>query len=242
MEEPRGKVRCDFPPELASDEVQSPMVDFAEVVSGLSSAEADAFLGMTEDETYASGAYVFSSGDEQMGLYLVKEGLVEEYRLTEDGNKLPIARSGPGKFLALASVEGRYCCSAEAVVESVVGYLSFQKLEDLCRMFPRSTVNLIKVLVQRLGDNEERFEIQAFSSLRVRVIWALLSLYATQGPRLSGITQEALGAWAASSRPKVSMVLQELQEAGLLRLSRGEIEILDSVGLRDWVKSLTPVD
>ncbi len=242
MAEPRRKVRRDFPPALASDVVHSPRVDFAEVVRGLSSAEAEALVGMTEDETYASRTCVFSLGDQQMGLYLVKEGLVEEYRLTEDGNKLPITRSGPGKFLALASVEGRYCCFAEAVEESVVGFLSFQKMEDLCRRFPRSMVNLIEVLVRHLGDIEERLEILAFGGLRVRVIWALLSLYASHGPRLTGITQEALGEWAASSRPKVSMVLQELQEAKLLRLSRGEIEVLDPDGLQEWVKRLTPVD
>ena len=237
MAEPRRKVRRDFPADLASEEVHSSRVDFAEVVRGLSSAEAEALLGMTEDETYASRTCVFSLGDRQMGLYLVKAGLVEEYRLTEDGNKLPITRSGPGKFLALASMEGNYCCFAEAVEESVVGLLSFQKLEDLCRRFPRSTVNLIEVLVRHLGDIEERLEILAFSGLRVRVIWALLSLYTTHGPRLTGITQEALGAWAASSRPKVSAVLQELQEARLLRLSRGEIEILDSEGLQDWINA-----
>ena len=41
---------------------------------------------------------------------------------------------------------------------------------------------------------------------------------------------------------QVSAVLQELQQAKLLRLSRGEIEVLDPEGLQEWVKSLTPVD
>ena len=60
MGEPQWKARRDFPHELASDEIQSPRVDFAEVIRGLSSAEAEALLGMTEEETYASRTCVFS--------------------------------------------------------------------------------------------------------------------------------------------------------------------------------------
>ena len=45
MVEPQGKARRDSPPQLASDEVRSPRVDFAEVVRGLSSAEAEDLLG-----------------------------------------------------------------------------------------------------------------------------------------------------------------------------------------------------
>jgi CRP/FNR family transcriptional regulator len=208
------------------------------VLRGLTAEEAEAVLKTTEDRTYANGASIFSAGDPQTGICLVKQGLVEEFRLTESGAKLPMSRTGTGKLLALASVRGRYCCFAEAVEESVVGVLSFQALEALCRKFPKLAVNLLEVLASRLGEVEDRLELLAFSGLRSRVAWALLGLYGIHGPRLEGVTHEALASWAASSRPKVSMVLEELQQAGLLKLSRGMIELRDPVGLEEWAKQL----
>jgi CRP-like cAMP-binding protein len=168
----------------------------------------------------------------------VKKGFVEEFRLTENGNKLPISRIGPGKLFALSSVQGRYCCFAEAVEGSIIGFLSFQKLEDLCGKFPKIAVNLIEVLARRLGEIEDRLELLAFSGLRSRVAWALLGLYGIHGARLEGVTHEALASWAASSRPKVSMVLEELQQAGLLRLSRSVIEVRNPGGLEEWAKQV----
>lgn len=217
--------------------VNAHRVDLADVVRSLSSSEADSIVRMFHDQTYARGTCIFGLGDPQQGLFLIKKGLVEEYRLTEDGNRLPINRSGPGKFLALASIEGRYCCFAEAVEESIVGFLSFEKLEELCRKFPRAAVNLVEVLVRRLGELEERLQLLALGGLRARVAGTLLGLHATQGRRLERVTHEALAAWATSSRPKVSVVLEELEKAELVRLSRGVIEILDPAGLKEWAEA-----
>lgn len=226
------------PPAGSSDASEIRSIDIAQVFLGLPDAEAELILNITEDRSYASGTVVFSLGDPQKGMYVVKSGLVEEFRLTEDGNKLPMSRIGPGKFFALSSVKGRYCCFAETLEESIIGFLSFQTLEDLCQEFPKLAVNLVEVLARRLGEIEDRLELLAFSDLRSRVAWALLGLSATHGLHLVGITHEALAAWAAGSRPKVSMVLEELQQAGLLRLSRGGIEILDPTRLEQWAKQV----
>ena len=215
---------------------QTQNIDVAEVLRGLSSTEAEQIMHLTKDRSYAPRTCIFSFGDQQQGLYLVKKGLVEEFRLTENGNRLPMNRIGPGKLFGLSSVEERYCCFAETVDESVIGFLSFQTLEDLCRKFPRTIVKMIELLARRLGEIEARLELLTFNSLRARVAWSLLGLYTNQGPHLTGITHEVLGEWAASSRPKVSMVLEELQRANLLRLSRAEIEVLDPIALGKWAK------
>lgn len=228
--------------EVSSDWSQARIVDVAEVLHGLSSAEAVAIMGMTEDKTYARGMCIFNLGDRQQGIFLVKKGLIEEFRLNENGNRLPINRLGAGKLFGLSSVKGHYCCFAEAIEESIVGSLSFQSLEELCRKFPKATANLIGILTQRLGEIEDRLELVAFSVLRARVAWALLSLHAIHGPRLGGVTHESLGAWAVSSRPKVSTILEELEQTGLLRLSRRQIEILDPAGLERWAKEVATAE
>lgn len=211
-------------------------VDISLVFRGLSRGEAEAILEMMEDKLYPAGACVFQLGEPQKGIYLVKKGLVEEFRLTEDGNRLPMNRVGPGKLLSLSSVKGGYCCFAETIEESVIGLLSFQRLEELSRRHPKVVVNLLRALAERMGEIEQRLEVMALKNLRARVASALLQLCAIQGPSLKGITHETLSNWVASSRPKVSLVLEEAQRAGLLRLSRGAIEVVNPEGLKEWAK------
>ncbi len=81
----------------------------------------------------------------------------------------------------------------------------------------------------------------AFGGLRARVAWTLLGLFAVHGPILFNTTHETLAMWVAGSRPKVSQVLEELQQAGILRLARGEIHIRDSKRLAEWTKQVSSV-
>ncbi|MFQ5826012.1 MAG: Crp/Fnr family transcriptional regulator [Dehalococcoidia bacterium] len=214
-------------------------IDVTEVLAGLSSSEAETVMKMTRDQSYAPRTHIYSLGEHQQGLYVAKTGLIEEFRITESGNKLPITRIVPGQLFGLSSVNTHYCCFAEAIEESVVGFLSFDKLEIVCRNHPSVVVKLVELLARRLGEIEERVELLAFSGLRARVAWALLGLYAVHGSRLVGVTHEALATWAASSRPKVSQVLGELQQAGVLRLSRSAIEVSDPGRLEEWAKQVS---
>ncbi|GBD11328.1 Cyclic AMP receptor protein [bacterium HR23] len=211
-------------------------LDVAELLQGLPEGDAEAVLRMTHDRAYPPGARIFGMGERQRGLYLVKRGVVEEFRLTEEGVRLPIHRVGPGQFLALASWGGNYCCFAEALEESVVGFLSFQTLEGICARYPRVAVNLVTVLTRRLGALEERLELLTSRGLRKRVVGMLLLLSAIHGSRLEHLTHQALAEWAAGSRPKVSAILEDLQKRGLVRLGRGHIEVLAPHALQRWAE------
>ena len=237
MSAPHNGRRREVAPGPISDQLKSWPIDVGEILSGLSGSEAEAIMKMTQDRRYQRGTYVYELGEHQQGLYLAKTGLIEEFRLTESGNKLPMSRIVQGQFFGFSSVDGHYCCFAEAIEESVVGFLPFKKLENIYQNFPTVAGNMVQALMWRLGEIEQRLELVAFGKLRARVAWAILGLSAVHGPTLSGTTHEALATWAASSRPKVSQVLEELQQAGILRLARSEIQICDPTRLEEWAKS-----
>lgn len=210
------------------------VVDLTRVVKGLSEQDAEAFVKLARDRALPAGTPVYAPGDRQQGFWIAKKGLVEEYRVTPSGDRLPINRVAPGQIFGFASTGGRYCCFAETLEESVLGFLGFNAMEEAWRTIPRAASNLIELLATRLGDLESRLELLAFSGLRYRVAWTLLALSTTRGLRLTGITHEELAEWVVASRPKVSQVLEELQAVGLLVLSRGEIEIVRPLDLEDW--------
>lgn len=234
-----NRQRREVEAEAISDQLKSRPIDTRQVLSGLSDSETEAVMKMTEDRRYTQGSYVYELREHQQGFYALKTGLIEEFRLSESGDRLPMGRIMPGQLFGFSSVEKHYCCFAEALEESVVGFLSFEKLEDICRDFPTIACNMVQALAGRLGEFEERLELMAFGGLRVRVAWTLLGLFAIHGPILFNTTHDTLATWAAGSRPKVSQVLEELQQAGILRLARGEIHIRDSKRLAEWTKQVS---
>ncbi len=241
MSEPQSSRHQELVNQGISDKFQSRPIDITEVFSGLSKSEVETIMKVSQDRRHTRGAYVYELGDHQQGLYLVKAGLVEEFRLTESGSKLPMGRIVPGQLFGLSSVEKHYCCFAEALEESVVGFLSFEKLESIYRDFPTVASNLVKLLTSRLGDIEERLQLLVFSNLRARVALSLLGLSAIHGSTLSRTTHEDLATWAAGSRPKVSQILKELQKEGILILTRGEIQISDPGRLAEWAKEASSI-
>ncbi|MCY7374124.1 MAG: helix-turn-helix domain-containing protein [Spirochaetaceae bacterium] len=54
------------------------------------------------------------------------------------------------------------------------------------------------------------------------------------------MTQEDLATMAGTSRPTVNRVLRGMEDAGVLRLGRGRIEVLDVAALRQRATSSAP--
>lgn len=235
MAEEHSTAKRDFMPgaENASG-VRS--ISFAEVLSGLSTAEADTIMNLSKDERYASGDYVYRAEETQKGLYLVKIGRVEEFRLTPGGQRLPISQIGLRQFFGLSTGRASYCCFAVATKESIVGFFSFEQLEQIFQAHPKVGVNLLRWYAYRLGEMEERIEELAFSHLRARVAWTLLHLAAAQKAHLVEVTHEALAEWVSGSRPRVTELLQEFQQKGAIYLSRGKIQIQEPAQLEQWAQ------
>lgn len=201
--------------------------------------EADTFLGLSSSavadvlahgrpEAVTEGSYVYEMGQTQDGVYFLKAGIVEEFRVTPEGQKLLIRRVGPGQFFGVASSGlGNYCCFAQAKTECEAVFMSFRQLESICKSHPQVVINLLRWFAGRLGEVEERFEAISFERLRARVARSLLNLVQSQGSKTINVTQETLSTWLPASRPKVSQALQHLQQLGAIRLYRGRIEVID---------------
>jgi len=76
----------------------------------------------------------------------------------------------------------------------------------------------------------------------LRRLLELLRQYRSSGNSWTvPITQQDLAAMAGTSRPTVNRVLRGMEEAGVLRLGRGRIEVLDVVALRHRATSAAPM-
>lgn len=213
---------------MANQELGLRDIKGEDIFSGLSPGDIVSIMSAGKPQKYHEESYIYRAEERQEGLYFLKTGQVEEFRLTNDGRILLLSRIGPGQFFGVATSRlGMYCCFAQATAESEMIFFSFGQLERICNDYPLVAINLVKWIARRLGDVEERFQAISFSHLRARVAQSLLELSRSQGSAHIDVTQETLSTWLPASRSRVSLILQELQHIGSIRLTRRRVEILD---------------
>lgn len=176
-------------------------------------------------------------GDEVDGIALMMSGVVRVYKLGETGREITLYRFGEGEscvitanailnqqdFPAIAQVEQE----AEAVMIPADVFSQWVKRYDPWRDFVFSLVS------DRLASVMEIVDQVAFHRMDRRVASFLLKRSKLQNPIV--ITHQEIANEIGSSREVISRLLEDFATRGLVRLSRGEIHILDSEGLKTYL-------
>lgn len=188
----------------------------------------------TTQITCPKGRLIYSPGQSEEVLYLLKKGSVELYRLSPDGRKLVVARLSDHTFFGEMSLlgQGMYESFAEATSDSLLCAMSRADVERLILTKPIVGLRVLEVLGKRLGEIERMLDGVVFRRLSSRLAAVLLQLSREQsGPSIAGLTHQGLAELVGSTRETVTQTLNELKMQGLIDIARTRIEILDPVGL-----------
>ncbi len=180
-----------------------------------------------------AGSDVFADGDQVDSIALLLAGVVRVYKIGETGREITLYRFGLGEscvltasailnrksFPAIATVEQE----GEAVMIPAETFRSWVHRYDLWREF------VFDMLSQRLATVMEILDEVAFHRMDARVVSLLLIRSSVQNPLR--ITHQEIAAELGSSREVISRLLEDLARRGLVRVGRGEVEILDPPGL-----------
>lgn len=200
-------------------------------------AEAHALRCLTDEEmawfealartvTWRPGRIIYGQDEEANGLFVVKRGRVQLYRLCSEGRKLELATLGPGTFFGEMPLVGQqmHQAFAVAVEESVICMLGRQEVERLITQKPQVAICMLEVLSARLAATVSQLEALAFQSVPARLAAALLRLADGKVVRL---THQELADIIGTYRETVSKTLDEFQRDGLVELGRMRITLLD---------------
>ena len=181
-----------------------------------------------------AGRDVFVEGDRADMIALLVSGVVRVYKIGETGREITLYRFGLGEsciltanailsqqsFPAIATVEQ----DAEAVMIPADTFRDWVRRYDLWRDF------VFEELSRRLSSVMAIVDEVAFHRMDTRVASLLLERGRSQNP--IRITHRKIAAELGSSREVISRLLEDLSSQGLIRLARGEIEILDYQSLK----------
>jgi CRP-like cAMP-binding protein len=160
-----------------------------------------------------------------------------------DGRAIALATLGAGDiFGELAMLDGEArSASVETLTDCELLALPAADVRRLLADHPGISVKLIAALTKRLRETNERVARQSFQTVPSRVAGVLNQLIAEESASAGrqGITirmtQADLAQLAGTSRESVSRFLATLERAGVVRVGRGRVTVVEPRRLRAYI-------
>jgi CRP/FNR family transcriptional regulator len=182
---------------------------------------------------YAPSEVIIFEGDPCQAAYFIEEGLVRVYRLSPGGREQVLARLGPSRAFNTvphfqhdrvnhATVEALTTVTLYAIASD-----DFLRLVDEC---PGLAFAVLQDFAAQLDHLTDLVEDLSLRTVRGRLARFLLKR-AEVGEVAQRWTQEEIAAHLGTVRDMVGRTLRAFAEAGLVRIERQRIVLLDREGL-----------
>lgn len=190
--------------------------------------------------TYQKDQLIFSQRDIPQKLLVLVRGMVVVGNDTPSGRRSIVATlDQPGEVFGevfLFLNKGSYDHYAQALAPSTVlqmpkEYLH-QPCEEHCRYHARLVANLLNILSQKAYYLNQKLQILSCATLRQKIARVLLQQSDPDGRVVLAMNREELADFLGTTRPSLSRELMRMQEEGLLRVQRREVQILDLAALQ----------
>ena len=214
--------------------------------SSLSPAEVQQLAARTLRKLFSAGELLFSEGEPCKGLHIIARGKVRIFKTSLSGREQVLAVNTEGESVAELPVfdGGPYPASAMAIADTEIAFISRRDFHAHCMEHPEVSLKVLSVVGARLRRLVGIIEELSFTTIRQRLISALLKLAQDAGRQtergiefqLPGSHQE-LANQLGTVRELISRNLMRLQAEGLLDVDARQIVVKDMKGLAGLLDS-----
>lgn len=182
------------------------------------------------------GKAVYHQGDDADGIYLLSKGRIKASSVNAIGNETVLRVHIPGSIIGLTAIghDPVRDATATALEECTLIFIERSRMLELMRGNGELGVYIAQLLLDRLSSFHFRVHEVLTNTVEQRVARALLGFSMPVGkdaqPHLL-LSQQELSQIVAARRPTVSQALRQFTDAGLIRVERRKIIILDPSGL-----------
>jgi CRP/FNR family transcriptional regulator len=180
--------------------------------------------------TLPAGLDIMAEGERAQAVPILISGEIRVFRTGESGREITLYRFGRGQCCVLSAdaILGHHAFPARARVEeaSEVALVPAGVFEDWLARSPVWRQFVFEAMAKRLTSLMETLDAVAFKRLDTRVSSLLLERSQAGGNSIR-ITHQEIADELGSSREVVSRILEDLQSRGLIRLLRGEVEVIE---------------
>jgi CRP-like cAMP-binding protein len=218
------------------------LVSRVSLFASLDDRELDRLIQATTTRRLAAKDVLFRKGDPGNQLFAILSGSLKVTGVGLDGKDIVLALMGPGEELGeIALLDGAPRSATVVAVEpTILVTLHRRDFVPFLEQHPRAAIALAKELAARVRRLSERAEDRQTMPLPARIAKRLVGLATEYGKRpvVGGpvevrLPQQDLADLVGTTRESVNKQLREWEEAGLVRLGRGRVAILDPIRLAD---------
>lgn len=186
---------------------------------------------------------LFSDGDRLERTYLIQEGFVKLYRMSDEGKDTIAYLYGPGYVVglrALLSSENIAKHNAEALTDLKVISVAHKEYFEILKKNPVFLSDLTHYFMDRLEYAEKTIEMFVSMNVKARIAHFLLDF--AENYELEGngriifpltFSHQLIADCVGSSRETVSIAMSNLKKRKIVADSRGKIRILNIKKLRN---------
>jgi CRP/FNR family cyclic AMP-dependent transcriptional regulator len=159
--------------------------------------------------------------------YLIINGAVKVYRITESGEEIMLDTKGSGEIVGeMALLDGKpRSAYVETIQDSAFFCINKNKFLDVVNKNPQISLNIIRHLILQIREFNERFEVQTSKNLTIRTYNTLKNISSYFPNSDITLSQEQLASIIGATRARVTECLNELERKGLLTLSHKKIHL-----------------
>ena len=190
------------------------------------------------------GTILFNTGDPLGRLYLIKEGYIKIYRLSEEGRETTSYLLGPGQLLGirtLLSKDDRTMHTAEAITNLKVQTISRRECFERITNDPEILIELLQSFRDRLALTEKKFESFVYASTTPRVAIFLSDCAEKFGIKkgkgiLIGLelTHQRIAEFVGAFRETVTLAIHRLEDEGIIQVERRKVTVLNLDRLNNY--------
>jgi CRP/FNR family cyclic AMP-dependent transcriptional regulator len=196
--------------------------------AGVPDAQLEPIARMAMHRKVARNTVIVRAGDSTDSLYVIITGNAKVQVSDAKGREVILTLLGPGEFFGEMGLIDGSPRSADVVSSEVCELLVIAKADfkkglsdnfDLC-------LNIMKSLVQRLRDADNKIESLALMDVYGRVAKLLLEFSVEEGGERvvrRKLTKQDIAKMIGASREMVSRVMKDLEASGYIRVEEGRI-------------------
>lgn len=188
-----------------------------DIFQDLNEDEFNLIAEITKTRFIKKNTLIFSKGDENNSMYIIKEGSVDVSILTESGKELILSTLSTGEYFGELSLLDGADISANITATSDVIVFIIQK-HDFFKIMERNVAifsNVLSHLCTKVRDLTEKVEGFALQDVYHRFTLLLMELSETneKGERVvnTSLTHKNIALRIGSSREMVSRIIKDLE-------------------------------
>ncbi len=216
-----------------------------ELLKDLSPDEIEQIEREARTISYETGETIFRPAPSPNSVFLLKEGSIRIYRLSEKGAAATFGYVQPGEIFGELSAIGQpeRESYAEAAAPSVVWHIPIDLFRRLLGSQPGVGKTVSEQLAQRLRRIERRVEGLIFHDARLRLAVIVNELCEHFGKKSGetvevdgNFTQTELATLVGCTRQTLNQSLRELESQGLVTMKRRRIRVHHLDALQDFIR------